>query len=33
MKVIEAADGLDFEFKERNDAVKFVEFIQAKFIV
>ena len=33
MKVREASDGLDFEFKERNDAVKFVEFIQAKFIV
>ena len=33
MKVREASDGLDFEFKEWNDAVKFVEFIQAKFIV
>jgi len=33
MKVREAPEGLDFEFKERNDAVKFVEFIQAKFII
>lgn len=33
MRVVEIHDGLDFHFKERNDAVKFVEFVQAKFII
>lgn len=33
MKVVEIHDGLDFHFKERNEGVKLVEFIQAKFII